>query len=102
MLALFEKYLGARGHRTSAVDRPSAKPTGLGTTGSANTLGQNASRALDAFIFMRCWRRNRLLDRFTVGLVVIGRNEGERLVTCLESVIREVPPDCVVYVDSAL
>lgn len=33
-----------------------------------------------------------------VGVVVIGRNEGERLVRCLESVRRQA--DCVVYVDS--
>ena len=33
-----------------------------------------------------------------VGLVVIGRNEGERLVRCLRSVIGRA--DAVVYVDS--
>jgi glycosyltransferase involved in cell wall biosynthesis len=33
-----------------------------------------------------------------VGVVVIGRNEGERLVRCLESVRRQA--DCMVYVDS--
>jgi GT2 family glycosyltransferase len=34
----------------------------------------------------------------TIGLVVIGRNEGDRLRRCLVSGVREVP--CVVYVDS--
>lgn len=34
----------------------------------------------------------------TVGVVVIGRNEGERLRRCLESVVRQAP--AVVYVDS--
>src|ERR1700710_3008781 len=33
-----------------------------------------------------------------VGIVAIGRNEGERLVRCLASIGRDVP---VVYVDSA-
>lgn len=36
-----------------------------------------------------------------VGCVVIGRNEGERLVRCLSSVTREVASDRIVYVDSA-
>jgi GT2 family glycosyltransferase len=35
-----------------------------------------------------------------VGSVAIGRNEGERLIASLRSVIREVPPAWVVYVDS--
>ncbi len=34
----------------------------------------------------------------TVGMVAIGRNEGQRLRVCLESVLRVA--DCVVYVDS--
>ena len=34
----------------------------------------------------------------TVGVVVIGRNEGERLRRCLESVVRQT--QAVVYVDS--
>ena len=35
-----------------------------------------------------------------VGLVAIGRNEGERLRACLGSVLRDLPPDRVAYVDS--
>jgi len=35
-----------------------------------------------------------------VGVVVIGRNEADRLVLCLRSVLREVAVDDVVYVDS--
>jgi GT2 family glycosyltransferase len=34
----------------------------------------------------------------TVGIIVIGRNEGERLRSCLRSVVRE--PHCLLYVDS--
>ena len=33
-----------------------------------------------------------------IGIVVIGRNEGQRLIDCLQSVMREALP--VVYVDS--
>ena len=33
-----------------------------------------------------------------IGVVVIGRNEGERLARCLRSL--QVAPACVVYVDS--
>lgn len=35
-----------------------------------------------------------------VGVVVIGRNEGERLARCLASVLHQVPPNVVLYVDS--
>ena len=35
-----------------------------------------------------------------VGLVVIGRNEGDRLRACLDSVLRDLDPARVVYVDS--
>ena len=35
-----------------------------------------------------------------VGVVVIGRDEGERLVRCLHSVLTIVPASAVVYVDS--
>jgi GT2 family glycosyltransferase len=35
-----------------------------------------------------------------VGIVAIGRNEGDRLIACLRSAIREVPRAWVVYVDS--
>jgi GT2 family glycosyltransferase len=35
-----------------------------------------------------------------IGIVVIGRNEGERLVRCLEGILRESPGAPVVYVDS--
>ncbi|MBK8012620.1 MAG: glycosyltransferase [Deltaproteobacteria bacterium] len=41
-----------------------------------------------------------MTDLLDVGCVVIGRNEGERLVHCLTSVVREVAHDRVVYVDS--
>jgi len=34
----------------------------------------------------------------TCGAVVIGRNEGQRLITCLESLLTSL--DCIVYVDS--
>src|SRR4051812_42926908 len=36
--------------------------------------------------------------RDKVGVVVIGRNEGERLVRCLQSLVGRV--ECMVYVDS--
>jgi len=36
-----------------------------------------------------------------LGAVVIGRNEGARLETCLRSLLREVPATSIVYVDSA-
>jgi GT2 family glycosyltransferase len=36
-----------------------------------------------------------------IGVVIIGRNEGERLRRCLESICTSQPPSCVVYVDSA-
>ena len=35
-----------------------------------------------------------------VGLVAIGRNEGARLEACLDSALRDLPPERVVYVDS--
>jgi glycosyltransferase involved in cell wall biosynthesis len=38
------------------------------------------------------------VDLSRVGLVAIGRNEGERLARALEAVVRKIP--CVVYVDS--
>jgi glycosyltransferase involved in cell wall biosynthesis len=36
----------------------------------------------------------------TIGFVVIGRNEGERLIACLDSIRAENPTSPVVYVDS--
>ena len=35
-----------------------------------------------------------------VGAVVIGRNEGERLLVCLRSLLRDLPASRVIYVDS--
>ena len=37
---------------------------------------------------------------FRVGAVVIGRNEGDRLIVCLRSLLAELPATRVVYVDS--
>jgi GT2 family glycosyltransferase len=38
-------------------------------------------------------------EKKAIGVVVIGRNEGERLQTCLDSIVGKA--DCIVYVDSA-
>lgn len=38
------------------------------------------------------------MNRYICGAVVIGRNEGDRLIACLDSLLRNL--DCIVYVDS--
>ena len=35
-----------------------------------------------------------------LGIVAIGRNEGERFVRCVESLVREAPGCTIIYVDS--
>jgi GT2 family glycosyltransferase len=40
------------------------------------------------------------LSKSKLGIVAIGQNEGERLIGCLQSAVRDVPPEMVVYVDS--
>ncbi len=40
------------------------------------------------------------LAELSIGLVVIGRNEGERLKACLDSAIAQFPTNYIVYVDS--
>ena len=37
-------------------------------------------------------------ENYFIGAVIIGRNEGQRLITCLESLIGKV--DVIIYVDS--
>lgn len=45
-------------------------------------------------------RVNKEMNR--IGLVAIGRNEGERLILCLKSLIEHLPEDTpIVYVDSS-
>ena len=38
-------------------------------------------------------------ENTSIGIVVIGRNEGARLRACLDSIVGKT--DCIVYVDSA-
>src|SRR5205814_1938439 len=44
--------------------------------------------------------RGAAMNSVAVGIVVIGRNEGERLRACLTSAIHDVPPRALVYIDS--
>lgn len=68
------------------------QPHGQQSNGQAN--GQQSSRAPDD---------DSRTNGNSLGVVVIGRNEGERLRTCLRSVLAQLPSDgprAVVYVDS--
>lgn len=45
-------------------------------------------------------QRNMIVNRLHVGVIVIGRNEGDRLIACLESLLKCVDNIDIVYVDS--